>query len=162
MDSSSSATRDALLRRSWQDRGHDAQKPHCRIEHPMQSNDALYIPEALSMQMKFPSLCHGFTEPMALPQSAVDACFIDDTSIQSMDPEYIKGGWELFRRVRFYEAITAYTLDELLLGISYLSHSNLVSFYGKIHQDHIQRHVRRTHCFSLIRIILMLLLQALL
>jgi hypothetical protein len=127
-------------RRSSHELHRDTEKRHRSIEHPFPLNDPSYEPEALPVPMKAPPLQHGFCDPMALPQSALNAYFIDDPSIQNTHSDTIKRGWELFRRIRFYEAVTTYSLDELIQGHAYLSQLGLIEFYGKIHKDHIQRY----------------------
>jgi hypothetical protein len=143
MDRNSNQNVNAYSRRSWQD-GHDnMQKRHRSIEYATQPDHAHYVQQDLPTAAAAVQLCHTFDKPMALPSSVVNAYFADKSSTQPGGPEFVRHGWELFRNIRFYEAITTYTLDQLIVGHSYMQNSNLVPLYRQIHEDHLPTCTRK-------------------
>jgi len=83
--------------------------------------------------------------PMRLPQSTLNAYTMlpeYQEICKEFQPEYISQGWELFRRLEFYDALASYPPEELKKGLIFVTRG-ILPLYGKIHREEIRRYAGR-------------------
>jgi len=120
-----------------------ADKHQRLLEQPVGCSDG-YEPDYPRRSVESP-LSRRFPRPMRLPQSTLNAYTMlpeYQEICKEFQPEYIRRGWELFRRLEFYDALTSYPPEELEKGLVFVTRG-ILPLYEKIHQEEIQRYAGR-------------------